>query len=156
MDCFINALQLIGFIDEKCGNLMRISSAGRTGFTKEEIEIIYIYLTGNNYDFKPTNNFDEFAKEIESKILPGYAVFAGFEGEYFGNRYKHVFLIAKKNDNTIFYIDPQIPIICNVNECQNSYLRNHETWYLLFNSTVKLNDSQKHYITRRVPFLKGF
>lgn len=156
MDCFINALQIIGFIDEKCGNLMRISSVGRNGFTREEIEIIYIYLTGNNYDFKPTNNFDEFVKEIESKILPGYAVFAGFEDNFRGKIYKHVFLIAKKNDNTIFYIDPQIPTICNVNECQNNYLKNHQTWYLLFNSTVKLNEYQKNYIVSKVPFLKDF
>lgn len=155
MDCFINALQLYGAIDEMCANLMRISGVGRKGFSKEELEIIFMYITGYNYDFKTTTNYDDFVKQIENNILPGHAVFSGYQDIYEGKSISHVFIIAKTSDNKIVYIDPQIPIICDVEMCQNLYLRQHQTWYLLFNSTIKLNNFQIQYVKNQVPFLKN-
>jgi len=145
-DCFINALELFGILDVKSANLMRISSAGQSGFSKSQIEIIFIYILGNNFDFKPTNNYDEFASWIHTLLHPGFAVLGGYKG--------HVFLIAKLADNTIIYIDPQIPpngIICDVRQCENQYLKNSpKPWYLLFNSVEKLSNIQQQQIVQYV------
>jgi hypothetical protein len=41
MDCFINALQLMGVLNPLTANIMRVSTLGVTGFTKPQIEIIF-------------------------------------------------------------------------------------------------------------------
>jgi hypothetical protein len=78
-DCFINALQLAGLINSLNANIMRISSAGSTGFTKEDIEKTFILIKNHNFDFKSTKNFDVFIKMIRERLQPGHAVFAGYD-----------------------------------------------------------------------------
>jgi hypothetical protein len=136
MDCFINALQLFGLLDSLNANLLRISSAGRTGFSKEEIEMIFILFKGNNFDFKSTNNYNEFSQSIVSLLHPGYAVFAGYTG--------HVFIIARTSNNAIIYIDPQIPVICDlsISECETLIQTPDNIYYLLFNSQQLLTTDQ--------------
>jgi hypothetical protein len=138
MDCFINALQLVGVLDTRTANLMRISSLGKTGFKKEEIEMIFIYIIGKNFDFKATHNYQEFAETIMKSILPGHAVFAGYEG--------HVFIIARTQTGTIVYIDPHIPIICNLAECEERFLTSRSTFYLLFNSEELITPQQQQIV----------
>jgi len=135
MDCFINAMELMDVLDTKSANIMRISTLGKTGFTKEQIEIIFMYTFGNNFDFKKTNRFDEWSKWISLYLQPGHIVFAGYTN--------HVFLIGRLLDNTILYIDPQIPTLCNLDDpaCQQ-YVENKNEWYLLFHSQKVLTEQQ--------------
>ena len=138
MDCFINTLQLLGVIDTITANIMRISSAGRTGFTKEEIEKIFVMLSGHNHNFKSTESSQEFSEWIGSLLLPGHVVFAGYEGNT-----RHVYLIGRRIDGIILYIDPQLGILCDLStiECQQ-YLMNNRLYRLMFNSVEKITPEQ--------------
>lgn len=142
MDCFINALQIIGVIDNITANIMRLSSAGKSGFTSEEIEKIFIFLSGHNHDFKATGSSQEFSEWISKNLVPGHVVFAGHEG---GNN--HVYLIGRTIDATIVYIDPQLGILCDLSseECQG-YLKNNRVYRLMFNSVEKLSPEQLRFL----------
>lgn len=138
MDCFINTIELLGIIPSLTANIMRISSAGRTGFTKDEIEKIFILITGCNHDFKGTNSSLEFSEWISRHLPPGHVVFTGYEGDT-----RHVFLIGRKVNGVIVYIDPQIGLICDLSDegCQK-YIANKHIFRLLFHSTDRLNSDQ--------------
>lgn len=139
MDCVINALQLFGLLDVVTANLLRIpAELQKTGFSKEEIEMIFILFMGNNFSFKPTKNFQEFSTYIETYLHPGYAVFAGYTG--------HVFILARRLDGVIMLIDPQEPLYCNINECQNRIIEDGSDYFLLFNSAEKLNKTQLQHV----------
>ena len=138
MDCFINALQILGVVNSITANIMRISSLGRNGFTREEIEKIFIMLSGYNHDFKSTESSEEFSQWIGTLLLPGHIVFAGYEGNT-----KHVYLIGRRIDGILVYIDPQLGIFCDLStlECQE-YLKNNRVYRIMFNSTEKLSPDQ--------------
>ena len=138
MDCFINSLQLLGIINNVTADIMRISTAGKTGFSQEEIEKIFILLTGHNHDFKGTNSPDDFSIFIANNLPPGNVVFAGHEGQS-----KHVYLIGRTHNGTILYIDPQIGEICDLSleHCQK-FISNNKTFRLMFNSSDKLTPEQ--------------
>jgi hypothetical protein len=140
MDCFINALQLLGVINNVTANIMRISSAGRNGFSQEEIEKIFILLTGHNHDFKAAPSSADFARWISMYLPPGNVVFAGHEGQS-----NHVYLIGRTVDGRISYIDPQLGTICDLSsqECQK-LISNNALFRLMFNSTSKLTSDQLH------------
>jgi hypothetical protein len=178
-DCFINALQLAGLIDSLNANIMRVSSAGTTGFTKEAIEKIFILLKRHNFDFKSTKNFDVFIRMIRERLQPGHAVFAGYDtnpgamvqdedlpavpipeiGEPLGadgipippspwywiskeaEGPAHIFIIARAQDGVIYYIDPQLNLICNIDTCADRIKLNNN-YFLLFNSTAQLTPEQ--------------
>jgi len=139
MDCFINALQIMNVLNEKSANIMRISTLGKTGFQKDQIEVIFIYTFRTNFDFKLTNNFDEWASWIANLLQPGNVVFAGYTG--------HVFLIGRLANGTIVYIDPQVPTLCDLNDgnCQQ-YLQGKSSYYLLFNSSEMLTPEQENVV----------
>ena len=139
MDCFINALQLMGVLDPLSANIMRVSTLGVTGFTKPQIEIIFSFTFRKNFDFKSTNNFDEWAQWINHYLQPNHVVFAGYSG--------HVFVIGRMNHGMLVYIDPQVPVFCNLNtpECE-ALLRGKAEYYLLFNSTEQLTQQQEETI----------
>ena len=136
MDCVINALQLMGILDDISANIMRISTLGVVGFTKAQIEIIFAYKFRKNFDFKPTTNFDEWATWINTLLIPGHVVFAGYTG--------HVFLIGRMLNGRLFYIEPQLNMFCDLNteECV-AYLRNKNNWSLLFHSDQHLTADQE-------------
>jgi hypothetical protein len=134
MDCFINALQILGYLDTKTSNIMRISSAGRTGFLQEEIEKIFIVLQGYNFDFKSTSSPAEFSSWITSHLLPGHVVFAGYEGQT-----NHVYLIGRFHNGQIVYIDPQLGTLCDLTTAPCiQYISQQPILKLLFNSPTKL------------------
>jgi len=178
-DCFINALQLAGLIDSLNANIMRVSSAGSTGFTKEAIEKIFILIKNYNFDFKSTKNFGVFIKIIRERLMPGNAVFAGYDtnpdamvqdedlpavpvpeiGEPIGvdgipippspwywrskdaDGPAHIFIIARTQDGVIYYIDPQLNLICNIDSCADRIKLNNN-YFLLFNSTNQITPEQ--------------
>jgi hypothetical protein len=147
-DCVINAMQLMGLLQEVPANLMRISSCGSAGFTKEQIEIMFIYLTGQNHDFVETIDREAWSNVITTLLPPGHVVFAGYEG--------HVFLVGKDLENKIMYIDPQAnPALCNTDNkfCPiNQIIGNnpHLKLYLLRRSEAFLNEDQKQFIRMEV------
>ena len=138
MDCVINALQLMGLLDTVTSNLFRISCVGTNGFEKDQIEKIFILYKGVNFEFKSTTNFNEFLNWIETKLLPGNVVFAGYTG--------HVFIIGRLLNGNIMYIDPQINKFCNIKTCQNLIMHEGKSYYLLFNSEKKLTIDQLNII----------
>jgi hypothetical protein len=148
MDCFINALQIMNILDDKSANIMRISTLGKSGFTKEQIEIIFIYTVGTNFDFKSTNNFIEWATWIKTLLNPGNVVFAGYTG--------HVFLIGRLLNGTLIYIDPQVNQLCNLEdpECQQYVQAGQDTWFLLFNSQERLTPDQQHLVVAYTNYLQ--
>ena len=103
----------------------------------------------------------EFTHWIQTLLNPGHAVLAGYKGlppnasgvspNVPGG---HVFVIAKTDNNTIIYIDPQVPpdgMICDVSQFENTFLRNKQgPWYLLFNSAEKISDIQQQQIVEYV------
>jgi len=138
MDCVINALQLMGLLDTVTSNLFRISCVGTNGFEKDQIEKIFILYKGVNFEFKSTTNFNEFLNLIETKLLPGNVVFAGYTG--------HVFIIGRLLNGNIMYIDPQINKFCDIKTCQNLIMHESKSYYLLFNSEKKLTIDQLNII----------
>uniref|UniRef100_A0A6C0HQ92 Uncharacterized protein n=1 Tax=viral metagenome TaxID=1070528 RepID=A0A6C0HQ92_9ZZZZ len=178
-DCFINALQLAGLIDSLNANIMRVSSAGSTGFSKESIEKIFILIKNHNFDFKSSKNFDVFLKMIRERLIPGHAVFAGYDtnpgamvqdeevpdvpvpeigeplgvdgipippspwywrsSEFAGPA--HIFIIARAQDGVIYYIDPQLNLICNIDSCADR-IKLNSNYFLLFNSTAQITPDQ--------------
>jgi hypothetical protein len=145
-DCLISALQLLGVINSLTANIMRISStATQSGQTKEEIEKIFIVVKGNNFEFKKSNNYNEFIATIKSHLIRGHACFAGYEGST-----SHVFLIAKDLQENILYLEPQIKqngnngTICDiVNDpvCEG-YLKGKNNYFRLYNSREKLTNEE--------------
>jgi hypothetical protein len=136
MDCFINALQLMGVFNPLTANIMRVSTLGVTGFTKPQIEIIFSFTFGHNFDFKPTKSYHEWAQWINRYLQPNHVVFAGYT--------EHVFIIGRMANGTLVYIDPQVPAFCNLDTdtaCQ-SHLLGKDDYYLLFNSTEQLTKDQ--------------
>ena len=134
-DCFINVLQLLRLINGETADLMRISSLGKSGFTKAEIELFFIYLRRTNFDLKYTENFETFTntylKHFEKIKNNNNAVFAGYKG--------HVFIIAKKNDGEIYYIDPQVGICdLKIPECLAKIKNNNNQPYYLLYSSVEI------------------
>ena len=138
MDCVINALQLMGILDTLSGNILRISCVGSTGFEKYQIEKIFILYTGVNFEFKSTKDFDEFAKMIETLLLPGNVVFAGYTG--------HVFIIGRYLNGQLVYIDPQLNTICDILNCQDMIKNGGNEYFVLFNSEEKLTSTQLEYL----------
>jgi len=141
MDCFINALQIMKVLDNKSANIMRLSSLEKQkGFLKEEIEVIFIYNFMTNFDFKSTNSYQVWSNLIIAELKPAHVVFAGYDG--------HVFLIGRKMNGKIFYIDPQVPtVLCDLSDpnCEG-FLQNKNNYFLLFNSMEILNKQQQELV----------
>ena len=98
MDCFINAMQLLGIFDAYTSNVLRISCAGTTGFGENQIEMIFALYAGMKYSETPMFDFLEAGPiNVWSPIVmnslqkPGDTVFCGWRQE--GGA--HVFIIAK-------------------------------------------------------------
>lgn len=139
MDCFINALQLLRVLDAQTANIMRVSSAGVSGFTHVQIVSIFIILTGRHHDFKRLP-LEEFWMMLHH--LPrGNAVLAGFRGQFFG--IGHVFLIRKTVDDRLEYLDPQTNTICDLEtpECR-AIITSQPEHHMLFHSPVSLSTDQ--------------
>lgn len=142
MDCLINAIQLMGLIESKEANLLRISAAGTAGFSIEQISSIFILYTHKFCLFKQTNDFNIFGTQL-TKMLPGTVALGG----YSGGGFSHVFLIGKSLNGTMVYIDPQqeVNTFCNLSEeqCVNT-LKNKDAYYLLYHNNVNLTAQQLH------------
>ena len=111
MDCFINAMQLIGVFDTVQSNLLRITCTGGV-----RIQAIIQSLTYSTFRSSSNNSssirlffFQKFKngkiwittiKETLENQKNMTILFAGYTG--------HVFCFARANDNRIYYLDPQL------------------------------------------------
>jgi hypothetical protein len=142
-DCVINALQIMNAIDEKTANILRVSTLGKP-FSKEQIELIFIYALNHNFNFMSFDSYETWIKTIENFLAPGYVAFAGYKGIS-----GHVFLIGRYTNGAILLIDPQINAFCNLldPEC-SKYINTYEIkeWYLLNNSTDTLTPEQQQIV----------
>jgi hypothetical protein len=136
MDCVINALQIFGILDNISANIIRISCVGENGFTTEQIEKIFMFVLGQKFHYKSMTNYDDFVRNIEETLSPGHGVFAGYADEY-----GHVFIIARRLDGVIMMIDPQLNMICEINDCQNQ-IPQESTYFLLHHSPKKMNKQE--------------
>ena len=138
MDCVINALELIGALDDRNADLMRIA-AGDTGLQKDQIENIFSYLfPSNKWDFfgySDIKKLEHFAMNI---MQPGHVIFCGYYGHNasVNAQIGHVFLIGKDHAGQIKYMDPQIGnggTICNLvgNDTCYGYIKDKSQYFIL-------------------------
>lgn len=148
MDCFVNAMQIIGLIDANAANLLRISCVGSLGFGEEQIASIFILYTKYFFVFRQMENWNVFGQQV-SKIAPGTVTLGGYRKNKLVNgviqQDAHVFLIGKTAQNKMIYIDPQIQdnTLCFLDEAQcENYIKNMDKYYLLYRNDIQLTPQQ--------------
>ncbi len=140
-DCVINAMELLGILDEQNADIARIL-IGDVGAQIKQIEDIFtIVEPAHNWNFFKFTNIQTLAQFTTHELKPQHAIFCGYTGDE-----GHVFLIAKGNlgggrakkskvrksrkskvrnsqksgatggynDNKVYYIDPQVDAVCNL------------------------------------------
>jgi len=152
MDCFINAMQIIGVFDSVQANILRISCIRNQGISAHAIGQMLTYVsydtnTDSEMDVEGTTSFNFYFFQsftdpqvwidtIGSNLSENNKIlFAGYEG--------HVFSFAREN-NKIYYIDPQLPDkFYELNkETVKKYLTHPgKKYYLATKSTNKLLES---------------
>lgn len=112
-DCVINALELIGILNNQIADLCRIM-VGDKGLEIGQIEDIFTLLEPNyKWRFFRFTKLKTLADFTSEKLIPGNAIFCGYMGQE-----GHVFIIAKALDQNVMYIDPQINQICPLDESE--------------------------------------
>jgi hypothetical protein len=132
-------MQIIGMLDIYSANLLRITLVGQLGIDQPQIEKIFILYYGYNFKFDSITNFQDVSNTI-SCLQVGHVAFAGYQDV---NGAKHVFLIGRKTDGHVYYIDPQINQICNLADPQClQYIANKQFYFLLKNNHTKLTGAE--------------
>ena len=129
-DCVINALEVIGALDQLNADLMRIV-VGDIGINIDQIHDLFkLLLSEYNWRFIRYTNMDSIVEFVNNTMSKGFVIFCG----YATYQNSHVFLIWKRHDDSKLYIDPQIPIICDLTEvpCYNLIGDKHEYYILQF------------------------
>jgi hypothetical protein len=139
-DCVINAMQLLGLIDERTGDLMRITAMPLSGFHQQQIEKLMERTTSYKYDFRSSSSYQEFLTAI-TQLEASRAIFCGIKRS---NGTSHAFIIGRGVNGTLYFIDPQIPIICDITDpaCSIHIRENVTEWFILFRSDKELSGVQ--------------
>jgi hypothetical protein len=141
MDCFINALQLIGIFDIFTSNVLRISCTGKYGVTEEQIEMIFTLYHGYKFENTPyfefmnIGNYDYWHPIVGGSLQPGEVMLVGWK-ESTG---AHTFLVGKHLNGDVVYLDPQIPTNCSLKlqDCVTLLRKNEKpdrNYFILYNS----------------------
>jgi len=126
-DCVINAMELIGILDGQNADIARIL-IGDTGAQIKQIEDIFEVVEPRfKWKFYKFTNIQTLAQFTSNELKPQNTIFCGYEGTE-----GHVFLIAKGNDGKVYYVDPQVDAICNLDtkECFN-FIDNKHSYFIL-------------------------
>jgi len=127
-DCVINAMELIGILDQQSADIARIF-IGDTGAKIPQIEQVFS-LVQQLYEWKfvKLNGLQDLIQitNNDAMLKKSHAMFCGYLGEDEG----HVFLIAKGNGGKAYYIDPQVNEVCDLNQCGN-YIANKQGYFVL-------------------------
>ena len=132
-DCVINAMELINLIDKYTADMCRIM-VGDIGLTAEQIEGIFklIYPT-HNWNFYQYTNIISLDKISQTELKRGTAIFCGYSGP----KGTHVFLIAKKLSGEVYYLDPQLDLICPLTDPRCVYHISNQTHYYVLQDQKK-------------------
>lgn len=137
MDCVINALELIGALDGRNADLMRIA-AGDKGLQKDQIENVFTYLfPSNKWDFFGYSDIKKLEHYTMNIMDPGHVIFCGYYGHNasVNAQIGHVFLIGKDASGIVKYMDPQIGAhgtICDLrNPACYSHIENKSQYFIL-------------------------
>jgi len=144
MDCFLNAMQLIGIFDVFTANMMRITCTGRQGVNNYEIEMAFMLAHGIKmlgehipyYDLFAVGNFDIWQEVLTKSLLPGHVVFCGWTDPTLP--FNHVFLVGRYMNGDIVYLDPQV-VNCKLIdmkcvEALRSRESNQRVYHILYSS----------------------
>jgi hypothetical protein len=143
-DCVINALQLLGVVDQFTSDCMRVTSMRTIGMSSAQIELIFALKYRHNFLFTPFDDFTQFANLVENGLPNGYGVFAGHG--------VHVFVIARSLDGAFFYIDPQRDVVVvPMYTHQFELLKlGYTRWFLLHTSYDTLTSEQERTVQTHV------
>jgi len=157
MDCVINAMHIIGLLDNFSSNLVRLTCVGDEGVTIEQIQKIftlYSIIDGNRYEREAheflfleapemggLSHANVFEKIVIERLEPQHILFCG----YAMGGLKHVFLLGRYLDGSIMYIDPQVDggVICDIGlaECFR-YISGAQKYYLLHYNPEELTQQK--------------
>lgn len=115
MDCVVNAMQVIGIVDSRSADIMRIF-VGEKGIQENQIIAMFEYVYRRPFRFR---KFDASEYQIlfdglnDDQIFPrSSAIFAGV---VYLNGNRHVLIIGKNYQGELVYVDAQNPDLCNLN-----------------------------------------
>jgi hypothetical protein len=140
-DCVINAMHIIGLLDNFTSNLIRLTCVGKEGLEIDQIQKIFTLfsiINGNAHEFlfleapaaDGMSHAKMFEKVVIERLKPEHILFCGYEK----NGFKHVFLLGRYLDGRIMYIDPQVDggVICDINNDKCfSYISGAQKYYIL-------------------------
>jgi alpha-tubulin suppressor-like RCC1 family protein len=139
MDCVINALEIIGVLDQTNADLMRIA-VGDYGFSIGQIQAIFKYIWPDyEWRFYSYSNISTLVNYTNNIMTPGNVIFCGYvkKSKHTSDKRatSHVLLIGKRLDHKIIYIDPQIDTFCDLNspECYK-YIARADNYFILQSS----------------------
>lgn len=124
-DCVINVMELLGIFNQQIANLCRIM-VGDSGLTGNQIEDIFSLVELNfKWRFFRFTKLETLAQFTNQELQQGHAIFCGYMGQS-----EHVFLIAKKLNGEIMYVDPQTTQLCSLNTCE-ALFQKQKFYYIL-------------------------
>lgn len=132
-DCVINAFQILGLVDSRSAEIMRIA-VGETGLTEGQIEQVFNFVLKSRYKFVEDKDRSKLNDYVINTLKPGHVVFFGIKYSTEFSIERHVFLIGKYLDGRLVYIDPQSAdsgCILNEGECYNKVFGNVISYYIL-------------------------
>jgi hypothetical protein len=123
-DCVLNTMELLGILDSHTADIARII-IGDIGVEIRHIEqiceLVYPEYKCNFYKFTNLKTLTDFtSKQMEYSN----AIFCGYQG--------HAFVVAKYDNGNVYYIDPQINTICNLDD-KNCFkhIANKDAYFVL-------------------------
>jgi hypothetical protein len=132
-DCVINAFQILGLVDARSAEIMRIA-VGETGLSEGQIEQVFNFVLKSRYKFVEDTDRSKLNDYVINTLKPGHVVFFGMKYSTEFAIERHVFLIGKYLDGRLVYIDPQSAVsgcILNEAECYNKVFGNVISYYIL-------------------------
>ena len=139
MDCVINALQILKYIDFKTAAMLRLL-VGNDGIDGHKIEQIFNMINNYKFDYKFKEyhlNYNELKNVFDEFLQPGHVMFLGVSRNYTNESLLHVTVVGRYLNGDLVVIDPQFnhsleiglkPIVINdFKEWANMY----QTFYLL-------------------------
>ena len=126
-DCVINAMELLGILNDQSADIARIM-VGDQGLKVGQIEDIFSLVEPKfHWRFFRFTKLETLAQFTNQELKPAHAIFCGYVGQE-----GHVFLIAKSASGRVMYVDPQINQLCPLDksECEN-FINNKHAYFIL-------------------------
>ncbi|NDE17555.1 GNAT family N-acetyltransferase [bacterium] len=144
MDCVVNALQVLGLVDEKQADLMRILITPAGIDTTQLLDMFRVLDDANEYRLRRFNDFQGLLGHIQS-LGAREGVFAGYRthpgGPPLGSpepgQKRHAFVIGRGDDGHLYLVDPQADALCDLEDAaQCADLIQADFYYVLEKKTA--------------------